>query len=446
LFLGLLVCPRAAKAEKVIAKQDDWEVFTDGRAGAFLSYVQGDARPPATKGKDPSGNEVTLHDVSGGGWDPDYDSGDPTGQKQGTVQTMRIRTGYIGNLLGFGVRNRVSDTIKASAYIQLWSYVESDGRQKGKLSQVDVRQGYARLEAPWGTFTAGRQRGLFSRGATDIDTMYADRWGVGFFGGGGAIDSAPFGGPTAGHIGFGVLGSGFAAGLVYATPVLAGFQLTAGLYDPTQEQGPNYLRTKWARPEGELTFEHAIGTIGKVVLFGNGAYQQVYTRGYCDSTTRGGGPCSPTAKGFGYGGRLEVGFFHLGLAGHYGTGLGINYALEVSDAATDPAGNFRTFDGYYAQTQWVLGPVDVQAGIGITRVFLTDQDKKTVPDPTDPTMMNQIYQHSVIKDQIGASLGAVYHYRPFLHFDLDFFRAQADWFLGEKQVLYATNAGMTFSW
>ncbi len=43
---------------------------------------------------------------------------------------------------------------------------------------------------------------------------------------------------------------------------------------------------------------------------------------------------------------------------------------------------------------------------------------------------------SVLKNQMGISAGVVYHYRPYLHFDLDGMRAEANWWLGEQQVLY----------
>jgi hypothetical protein len=47
---------------------------------------------------------------------------------------------------------------------------------------------------------------------------------------------------------------------------------------------------------------------------------------------------------------------------------------------------------------------------------------------------------------MGISAGVVYNYTPSLHFDQDFFRAEAAWFLGEKQVVYVANSGMIFNW
>jgi hypothetical protein len=405
-----------------LVKVDNWEVYTDGRAGAFLSYVHGDGLPRNTV--DANGN--LLHDIKGGGLDATA-SRQPigtTGQlTQGTIDEMRVRSGFIANTLGLGVRRPLGPDYVVTAYIQIWAYVEATARKKSELNFADVRQGYVKVDAPWGSVLAGRSRALFSRGATDIDVMYAHRWGVGWPGN---IDQN---GPTAGHVGFGVLGSGFAAGLVYATPVLSGFQLTAGAYDPVQIQAGGWTRTRFVRPEGEATFERPLGTFGKFALFLNGAYEELFQDGSDVSTA---------AAGFGYGGRLELGPVHLGVAGHYGKGLGLSYALESSDANSDATNNVRTFDGYYVQSQFVVGPVDLSAGWGITRVFLNPVD--------NAKDMNGNIMHSIIKDQMGVSAGVVYNVKPWLHIDVDAFRAQFDWFLGERQIVYVLNGGMVTNW
>jgi Gram-negative porin len=415
---------RIAAAEKIIAKGDDWTVFTDGRLGAFLSYVNGDALPRNTV--DASGN--LLHDIQGGGLDGDamrqpVAGGPPGDLTQGKLQGMRVRSGFIGNTLGIGVREPIGDTTLITGYLQLWSYVESESRIKNLPNPIDVRQGYVKVEGRWGSVLVGRARSLFSRGNTDIDILYGHRYGLGFPG---SVDSN---GPTNGQIGFGLLGSGFDAGIVYGTPVLGGFQLTVGAYDPIQLQGA-WTRTKWVRPEAELTFEHTLGKVGKVVLFGNGVYQKLYQLDVDQSTA---------AEGVGYGGRLELGPLRLGLCGHYGRGLGLNYALEVTGASLDSQNNLRKEDGYYAQSQLVFHKWDIGAGWGISRVFLNPADN--VPDPTT----GQI-PHSVIKYQMGISSVFVYHVTPALHFDVDAFRAQDVWFLGERQVVYTANTGLTFTW
>jgi hypothetical protein len=468
--VALCSIPNRASAEKVLASVDDWEVFSDGRAGGFLSYAHGNGIPQPTVIFIPDANGVPqpyeIHSVQGGGFGSVGTQGLATNgmmmYDQGTIDIARLRSGFVGNQFGFGARGHITPYTTASAYIQVWAFVENFDRRKGQPTPPDVRQGYAKLEGPWGSVSAGRLPALFSRGATAIDALYAHRWGVGFPG---AIDNN---GPTQGQIGFGLLGAGFSGGAVYATPVLAGLQLSAGLFDAVQLQGNgSWTRTRFPRVEAELTFEQRfLDGWGKVVAFGSGLHQKVYKSGYCTPTfvpeTNSYIPCDITILGGVAGGRLELGPFHLGASGFYGKGTGINYALEVSDAALDKIGNLRKTTGVYVQGQVVIRKVELFAGWGITQIYLTDYDKNYLkPDPRDPrsrdpdpavqAMADKVHVWSVLKDQIGINAGVVYHVTPSVHLDLDFFRAEADWwavngFAGQTQVVWVGNGGMTVSW
>jgi hypothetical protein len=101
----------AVRAEKVVAKGDDWEAYTDGRVAGFASYVYGDGPPRATHADD----------------------------SQGTVSMMRLRSGFLGNQLGFGVRGPVTQWTTVTGYIQIWAYVESDNRDKSSPNYPDIR-------------------------------------------------------------------------------------------------------------------------------------------------------------------------------------------------------------------------------------------------------------------------------------------------------------------
>ena len=454
--------PGRAAAEKVLANVDGWQVFTDGRAGGFISHAYGDGYPQAQYGYDTMGNLVPVNTPQeGGGFRSISDQGlDPASTAmtpvytQGTINVTRVRSGFVSNILAFGVRGKLTEWTTLSAYIQLWAFIENDGRQKNLPNVADVRQGWAKLEGPWGSFMAGRVRGLFSRGNTDIDVLYAHRWGVGWPG---AIDNK---GPSLGQLSFGVLGAGFSAGMIYGTPSFGGLQLNVGAFDPVQLQGlGNWTRTKYARPEAELTFERPFsGGWGRFALFGNGVYQKVYKDGYCDPNvpepvTMRNLPCDATVWGGAGGGRLELGAFHLGASGFYGQGLGLKYALEVSEAAQDRLGNPRKSKGAHVQVQVVVGKVDLFAGGGIVKIDLTEYDRGAkVQDPRNPTDPNALaYQYTIIKQQIGFNAGIVYNVTPNLHIDLDFFRAEADWYAlnnlpQQKQVVWVGNAGMMLSW
>jgi hypothetical protein len=434
LALAALSHSGRADAEIVLVRGDAWEVFTDGQVGVFFSWSHGDGLPQPTYGLDQGGNPTIIHDVAGGGWnypaerallhDPSLPS-NTTVVTQGTVNMMRVRSGAVGEQLGLGARSRITPTIHVTGYVQIVFFAESDNQTIIRPSLADVRTGYAKVDGPWGSVLAGRTRTLFSRGLTDIDVMYAHRWGVGF--------------PTV------IDANG--AGVVYETPMMAGFQLSAGVFDPFQPPTGAWFRTRFLRPEFELTFEHTFGKAGKIVLFVNGGIQDVYKDGYCPPPSPGNSaPCSATMFGFGSGGRFELGPVHLGVGAQTSSGLEPNYPLQVTDASVDPKGFLRTLEGYVAQSQVALGRFDVFAGASITRVFLTDGDRETVADPTDASGTRQVIPHSVIKYQLGINGGVVYHLSPHLHLDLDYFRAQAAWYLGERQVIDIMNGGMTFSW
>jgi len=53
---------------------------------------------------------------------------------------------------------------------------------------------------------------------------------------------------------------------------------------------------------------------------------------------------------------------------------------------------------------------------------------------------------SVLKQRVGLAGAVVYHFSDYLHFDIDYFRASAEWWLGEKQVVNAINSGLTLTW
>jgi hypothetical protein len=338
---GALPHPAArAEATATVTPETGWQFFFHGRVNGFVSYARGDGRPRDTY--DETGTEL-VRTIMGGGLDA-FAERESTGVgqllTQGTIEGMRVRSGFVGNVVGLGARRRYGNNSTATAFLSIWSFIESPAHRKYFPLYPDVREAYTKFEGDWGSLLVGRAGVLFSRGATEINFLYGHGYGLGYPGN---LDEN---GPAAGHIGFGVLANGFAAGVAYATPVMKGLQLTVGYYDPANLAGSSFERTKLGRPEAELTFEVPLGDVGRIRLFGNGAYQKVYKTD---------DPRSDTVYGAGYGGRLELGPLRLGVAGHYGKGLGLSYALEPSEATytrfpTGGVSQLRIFDGVYAQT------------------------------------------------------------------------------------------------
>jgi len=410
-----LLLSREAKAEVSLVKSaDGWEMFTQGRVAAFFSYGRGDALPPERMGE---------HIPNGGGIDTGADfipktdgSGMPVPTAQGSFESMRLRSGFVPNQLGIGLRRKINDEWGVKAYIGIWSTIEEESQRKANPVFADAREGYAVIDSKhYGTLTIGKALELFSRGAVENDFLYHDGYGLGFPGN---IDTA---GPTAGMIGFGVLAAFFSAGFMYATPTLAGLQLSVGIYDPTTLPG-QYDATRGARPEAELTYDLATGPV-KVHLFGNYANQGFYKPLSNQSVT---------AYGVGYGGRIEVGPVHLGFAGHWGRGLGLEYAFQPGDVAITQDGQLRYFDGYSVLGQVVAGSFDINAGWGESRAFALPQD----------TMAGNIS----LPTQQAYSGGVVFHATSNLHFDVDYLHGIVDFSLGEHQIFDFLNAGIIVTW
>jgi hypothetical protein len=452
LLLGAaaLLCPGAASAEKILASSDGWQVYSDGQVGAFGSWIHGQGYPVPTYAVDASGKFVStpIFTVQGGGFKDVTEQGivnDPSLNvppgvalpNRGTIDTMSIRSGFIGNVLGFGVRGAVTPTTSFNVYVQLWSFVESASQLEDTPNYPDARQGYAEIEGRWGSLLVGRTRALFSRGLADIEVLYR--------------------GPT--DVDRIFRGGNFGAAVVYETPRWSGLRLGVGLFEPTALDGLGWTRTKYVRPEAELGFDRRFGHDGaqRIVLFADGAYQKVYKDGLCsaavDAETGEPLPCEQTMAGVALGGRLELGPVYLGAAGYYQAGLGLNDSLEIRDAEQDPLGNLRWFRGAYIQSKVALSIIDLFAGWGMVRMFPSDYDRgHTAPDPRDP--MNpqaRVVPFSVIANQTAINAGIIYHATRNLHLDLDLFRAQASWtavdgYRGPTQVIYVTNGGLTMNW
>lgn len=461
LVLGLLTQALTARAELTLLRTPDGtEIYTSGRIGVFVEVLKGDGQPQEyAQSLDPNTGMpiidpatgkpalVPVHQIGNGGIivqgdpteaPPESCGGKPPCYRQGPVLASRVRSGFLGNVLSLGVRKALTDQIKVSGQVSLWGTTETDSRRTYFKNQTDWREAFIKVEAPFGTLQAGRALSLFSRGAIEINFLYGHQFGVG--------NPAGFDeyGPSAGHIGYGVVAPVFVAGVSYATPKLAGFQLTAGYFDPATLVGLYWTRTKFGRPEGELTYDAALGTIGKLHLFANGAWQKLYATDV---------PRSTDVYGTGGGGRIEVGPVHLGIAGHMGQGLGIGYFLDGSDAvvAQYTTQKLRRFSGYYAQAQVVAGDFDFNLGWGMTRVYSLDEDVNPnwcagSATPCAGFDAAGYPQRSFLKSQTGYSGVVVYHYAKSLHFAFDYFLSKVDWQQGEEQTMHAFNVGSTLTW
>jgi len=444
----------SAQAEVDIATSSSgWELYTTGRVGVFAQVLQGHGIPAVLA--DVNGTPTRVHPIYAGGIpvdaDPDLGLNSTIGRGRGSLLQSRLRSGYLGNILAFGVRGHLTDAVTLRGHLALWATAESDlnstwahtSPDSGFRNSGDVREAYIQLDSPFGSVIAGRTSSLFSRGAQEINFLYGHGFAVGA-----PIDFratepkvADTSGPAGGHVGYGVLAPVYAAGITYVTPKVGGVQLSVAYFDPATLFGEYWTRAKWGRPEAELTFGTQFSQRGRIHLFANGAYQKLYNPNDA---------ASATVYGGGAGARLELGPVHLGVAGHHGQGVGTSYFMASDETLVDFSSTqtyrgskqLRTFDGAYVQSQFLLGKCDLNLGWGITRVHQLAADT----DPMFFDMDTMMPAKSVLKSQMGVSAVVVYHFTEYLHGALDYFRADSRWWQGESQLVNSFNAGVTVTW
>ena len=119
LLAGAICWGKSAAAEVVLLKTDGgFEFYTEGRLGGFFEAVKGQTLPT---GYDQNGN--LLHTIGDGGLNVGglYTNLPNGGIGQGTILASRVRSGFLSNILAFGLRRKLTDTVVVSGYISFWA-------------------------------------------------------------------------------------------------------------------------------------------------------------------------------------------------------------------------------------------------------------------------------------------------------------------------------------
>jgi len=403
-----------AKAEIMLAEKDTWSLGTDGRINAFYSYTYGEGRPLDLSPKNPAPGAGVEHPLD----------------NNNKIESSRIRSGFVGTVLGFNIKKQVTETVAIKGRLALWWNIEQRRTIGAGTNQVDGREAYLKIEGLWGGVLGGRTLGLFSRGNIELNALYAHGNGVGY-----PCDVANFG-PACGHVGFGVQYPGFTPSIRYNTPdTLGGFRFEAGIFDPVTLNVHGYERTPFPRVEGELAYQYQKDEDPAMVkAWVSGTWQRML-QSNDDPRTRV-SLKSADPYGIAYGVRGGAGPFRAGLAGFFGKGLGINYPIETTQYPADENQELRQFDGYYAQAMLTFGKTDVSLGAGVNRVHETDFDK----NPTAPNA-----RANIIKTQRGISAGVFQRWEA-ITFGVEYFRADYTWVYDNSQGINFFNGGATFKW
>jgi hypothetical protein len=401
-----------ARAEIVLRDVDGWSVYTVGRAEGHYQLIDGDGDPV-------SHNRLVGGQIENNG----------SQDQNNHLVDSRVRSGFIATQLGFGVRDHMTDTLEASAFVSIWLNGIAGDRGAPPLNKdVDVRDGWGSLAGPAGTFVFGRAFSIFGS-ASGVVNNYAWEFGVGHPC---LADSATI---ACGSVGAGPLYAGYNAQLRYITPRFAGFELQASIEDPSAL--PDFRITPLPRFEGQLDFTAPIRGDGRFVVTGQGLAQRLgklnLNRDGTDYTT---------AWGVMGVARLELGAFKLGGGAWTGKGMGTNNALQQDDQAKPlahdlPGGNFpgdelRMFRGYFGNV--VLGWRSTALAVGGGAAFVQETVSDAAAVSTSLLKQN-VESHVVVTQRVHAIV-----------FSAEYMHWRSDWYLGEKQALNFIGAGSTFVW
>lgn len=385
-----------------VAKVKGWELSLDGRMSAFLSFSYG---PPPPAGS------------------PTWQGFEDRPDDEGHAMATRIRSGFVSNYLGWGIRKKV-DQHTISGRFALWGNI-SQQRDKTQSPDVDLREVYLRIDGPWGGVLAGRNMGIFSRGPISLDYDIVHGYGLGspcMI-----VNRAPSWGPIAacGHVGFGILFPAFNAQLSYNTPQLAGLQLTVGLFDPSAVKEQSYTRTPLPRVEAELAFKGSKYVHAEV----SGSWQRLGNGAQADLNVDSAGVAGSVG--------LSLGPVQVGATGFAGQGLGIWAALEdypVFSSDSEHGYLLRRQKGFAGLAALNFGSTKIAGGVGQTMI------SKVMTDPERFTALN------FPAKQLGVSAGVYQGVLENIVIALDFFSANTTWQAGvdDNGAAYTPKQTMSF--
>jgi hypothetical protein len=402
----------AARADLILYDHDGWRFFTAGRAEGHYQLIDGDGDP-------------VSHNRLVGGQVLNTQSQDQNNQ----LLDSRIRSGFVGSQLAFGVTDDFGANLQSKAFVAVWlSGIDSNKGTPPAGKSVDVREAWGALAGRAGTFLFGRAFSIFGSASGAVNG-YAFEYAVGHPC---LADASTI---ACGSVGAGPLYAGYNAQLRYISPRLAGFELQTSLEDPSSL--PDYHITPLPRFEGDLNFEGRLGAGGRVVIEAQGLAQQL---GALNATRD--GTVSTTAWGAMAVARLEIAGFRLGGGGWTGKGMGTHNALQQDDQARplaqdQPGGNFpgeelRGFRGFFGNAAFDHRGTALAAGAGVTFVEETIADAAAV---STSLLRRNFEYHAVFTQRIHSII-----------LSAEYMRWRSDWYLGEQQTLNFVGAGSTMVW
>jgi hypothetical protein len=399
------------RADVTIFDHDGWSFYTAGLVAAHYQLVKGDGDPD------------TMHGVLLGGKILSSGQEDTTGGSK-EVTISRIRGGFVGTQIGFGVNRQLTMNTRVESFMAVSLIDISSDRGQAPSKNVDFREAWAAVVSPYGTFKFGRMFSIFGSASAQVVLM-AYRYGVGHPC---TVSSSVI---TCGSVGAGPLYAGFDAQMRYISPRLAGFQLQVAVVDPTESNASIlYTLTAVPRFDGEINYDNTIGP----------ARLRVFAQGITDRPVRVNSTTNSleTLNAWGAMGALllDVGGLSLGGGGWTGSAIGTRVPLEAEDPtfpiAYDQTGKPRMFRGFFGNAQYNYEGTALTVGGGIVYVEATDDDQTT--------MMFSLLDHN---QEVHAVLT---HKFDAIVLNAEYMRWKSVWHYGETQNLNFAGVGINYVW
>jgi porin-like protein len=404
--------PRIARADIVFYDAEGWRVFTAGRVEGHYQLIHGDGDP------------ISSNRLVGG-----QIQNTASQDENNRLLDSRIRSGFVGSQIGFGLNNKLSETSEAKAFVGIWLMgIDSNKGTPPQNKAVDVREAWGSIGGSFGTFIFGRAFSIFGSASGEVNA-YAYEFAVGH------PCLADVSTIACGSVGAGPLYAGYNAQLRYVTPRFAGFELQASIEDPTSLT--DYHITRFPRFEGELNYLAAWSGDGKFVVKGQGLTQEL---GKLNDSRN--GTVSTTAWGAMGVARLEVAGFRVGGGAWLGKGMGTHNALQQDDAARPlaqdlpggqyPGDELRKFRGAFGNVSFGYHGTALAVGAGGAFVQETLSDASTV---STSLLKQNLEYHAVFTQRIHSIV-----------LSAEFMHWRSEWYRGETQSLNFIGAGATFVW
>jgi hypothetical protein len=410
---ALTLLASRARADITLYDKDGWSVFTRGQAAAFYQLALGDS-DPQTAGASLTGGLLS--------------SAQEANQSKGTLTLSRLRSGFVGTQIGFGVRHDISDSVHVDSFLAVSLQDVSGGQIVSNQvpEGVDFREAWANLETPYGSFKFGRMFSIFGSASAQV-VLLAYRYGMG------NPCAAGGAGIACGSVGAGPLYAGFNAEMRYITPRLAGFEGQLSVGDPISGQSFGYTLTPLPRFDAEINYDKHFGDTTRVRVIAQGITQELQgnnmgANGFTLQTLNVWGAMGSAI--------FESSGFAVGAGLWEGAGIGTTRFLEVptgDSLSFDSTGELRLFRGYYGNIAYDYHGTRLAAGTGIVYVRPTAQD--TSMAPADDPLDHAGEWHVVFTQQVDA-----------LMLTAEFSRWTSRWHSEAHEVVNFASVGTTFEW